>query len=360
MDHHPDPDWRFIMTRFTRRTVVAGLAALPVAKAIGPRVTAAQGTPAATGVEIIMLSNSSPHVTVIDAASREVTRTADIPDFTSWTWNDDNNYSDGTLLWLGMRNPDTEDAEVVTLDLDSLELTNRIPVGKDSMSLYIGKVANDGILHVGKMGAGEVVTIDTATFAVLDTWTVPVNGDVVCDADIATLPDGSQRFVYPTRKGETVVSIDAVTGETIVEISNDAGTNPLMLSTDRDGRSWVQESGSKTNAVYDTNLELVGRFPTGDGPIVNTFSPDGAYSYIGHGGDTIVQVIDTATLEEVARVQTGTNPQKIAVHPDGHEIYAILTEEAAVAVIDTASWEVSDRIEVGTEPAGISIRGVQA
>ncbi len=251
------------MNRFTRRTVVAGLAALPVAKAIGPRATVAQGTPspAAAGVEIIVLSNSSPHVTVIDAASRQVTRTAEIPDFTSWTWNDDNNYSDGTLLWLGMRNPDTEDAEVVTLDLDSLELTNRISVGKDSMSLYIGKVAKDGILHIGKMGSGEVVTIDTATFAVLDTWAVPVNGDVVCDADIATLPDGSQRFVYPTRKGETVVSIDAVTGETIVEISNDAGTNPLMLSTDRDGRSWVQESGSKTNAVYDTNLELVGRFP---------------------------------------------------------------------------------------------------
>src|SRR5215218_5842900 len=125
--------------------------------------------------------------------------------------------------------------------------TPKMPRSSRSISIHIGKVANDGILLVGKMGSGEVLTIDTATFAVLDTWAVPVNGDVVCDADIATLPDGSQRFVYPTRKGETVVSIDAVTGETLFEISNDPGTNPLMLSTDRDGRSWVQESGSKTN-----------------------------------------------------------------------------------------------------------------
>jgi len=348
------------MTRYTRRTIITSAVAAPAIGALVLAGAAAQATPQATpvsaGVQIIVLSNSSPHVSVIDAASRQVTQTTDIPDFTSWTWNDDNNHSDGKLLWLGMRNPDTEDAEVVAFDLDTLEPSYRIPVGKESMSMYIGKVAEHGILHVGKQGAGEVVTIDTGSFELLETWAVPVNGGVVCDADVATLADGRQLFVYPTREGDTVVSIDAVTGETVKEVANEAGMTPLMLSTDRDGRSWVQESGSLTNSVYDQDLNLITRFPTGEGPIVNTFSPDGRYSYIGHGGDTFVQVIDTETLEEVQRVQAGTNPQKLGVHPDGHEIYAILTQEASVAVIDTTSWEVTDRVIVGTEPTGIYVR----
>jgi YVTN family beta-propeller protein len=344
------------MTRYTRRNLITTIAAAPVMGALVTRGAAAQSTPAAAGVQIVVLSNSAPHVTVIDAATRQVTQTVEIPDFTSWTWNDDNNHSDGTLLWLGMRNPDTEDAEVVSLDLDTLELTNRIPVGKDSMTMYIGKGANDGMLLVGKQGSGEVVRIDTASFEVLNTWSVPVNGGVVCDADIATLDDGRQVFVYPTRAGETVVSVDATTGETVYEVANEAGMTPLMLTTDRDGRSWVQESGSQTNAVYDQELNLVGRFPTGDGPVVNTFSPDGRYSYIGHGGDTFVLVLDTETLEEVARVQVGTNPSKLGVHPDGHEIYAILTDEASVVAVDTANWEVIERISIGTEPTGIFVR----
>jgi YVTN family beta-propeller protein len=206
------------------------------------------------------------------------------------------------------------------------------------------------------MGAGEVVNINIASFEVLDTWTVPVNGDVVCDADIATLEDGRQLFVYPTRNGETVVSIDAATGETVKEVANESGMTPLMLTTDRDGRSWVQESGSQTNSVYDQDLNLVGRFVTGEGPIVNTFSPDGRYSYIGHGGDTFVQVIDTESLTEVQRIQAGTNPQKLGVHPEGHEIYAILTQESSLIAVDTATWEVIERIEIGTEPTGIFVR----
>src|SRR5680860_519747 len=255
-----------------------------------------------------------------------------------------------------MRNPDTEDTEVVTLDLDTLEISNRVPVGKDPADLYFGKAADNGILPVGKKGAGEMVNIDTAAFEVLDTFKVPVNGDVVCDGDVATLADGQQVFVYPTRDGDTVVSIDVLTGETVKEVANEAGLRPLMLTTDRDNRTWVQESGSNTNSVYDQDLNLIGRFATGDGPIVNTFSPDGRYSYIGHSSDTFVQVIDTETLEEVQRVQAGTSPAKLGVHPDGQEIYAILTQESSVVVIDTSNWEVVERISIGTEPNAVFVR----
>jgi YVTN family beta-propeller protein len=319
--------------------------------------TAAGGAQPTAGGELVVLSNSSPHVSVIDTATTQVVRTADIPDFTGWAWNDDNNHLSGSELWLGMRDPDTDAVEVIALDLDTLEVAHRFDLGTDKLTLYIGKAASNGVLHVGKMDSGQVAVIDTGSYELVDTWEVPTAGDVVCDADISVDAQGVERFVYPTRKGDTVVAIDPQTGETLRIVETPAGAEPLMLTTGPDGRIWVQETGSNTNAVLDpATLEVLNRFPTAKGPIVNTFSPDGRLTYIGHSEDPIVQVVDTATYEEVARITVGTNPSKIAVHPGGDLIYPILTEEGAVAVVDTSTWDVTERIPLGTNPSGIFMR----
>lgn len=315
-------------------------------------------------VELFALSNSSPHISVIDTATNMVVRTADVPEFTSWTWNDDNNYLDGSLLWLGTKDRDTNEVTIMTLDLDSLEVTQRISVGQDQQNVYIGKaLADRSAVHIGLQGSGRVVPINPATFEVIADWDdVPLGSGtdgVVCDADISVGSDGVERFVYPTHAGDSIVTLDPRTGETLMEVATPSGSVPLMLSTGPDGRIWVQDTGSKTNSVFDpVDLSELARFPAGEGPIVAAFSPDGAYAYIGHSGDTMFQVIDTASYEEVARVTVGTNPQKIAVHPDGTRVYAIVTKEGSVAVIDTASWEVIDRIMLGTNPTTPFVRSV--
>ena len=312
---------------------------------------------AAAGGDLIVMSNSSPHISVVDIDSLEVTKTVDIPDFTAWTWNDDNNHFDGRLLWLGTKHPDTKEVEIWTLDLDSYEVTNRIAVGPDTMNVYIGKASSNGTVHIGEQGSGEVIPISASSFEVLATWTPPVNGDVVCDADISTGADSVERYVYPTRKGDTIVTLDPVTGDTLSEVATPAGASPLMLTAAPDGRIWVQENGSNTNSVYEPeSLELVKRFPAGQVPIVNTFSPDGKLSYVGHGGDPFVQVIDTETLEEVTRVTVGTAPTKLVVHPAGTFIYAILSKEGAIVAVDTSTWEVTKRVALGTDPTGLFLR----
>ena len=91
--------------------------------------------------ELYVLSNSSPHVSVIDTDTNRVVRHADIPGLTLWSWNDDNNYYDGQNMWLGMRDPDSDEAEVVPLDLDSLTVASRLAIGKGKETIYIGKVA---------------------------------------------------------------------------------------------------------------------------------------------------------------------------------------------------------------------------
>lgn len=339
------------MTMF-RRLVALGatLALLTVAT---PTIGVGQSLESS---EVVVLSNSSPHVSVIDTATRAVSRTADITDFTGWAWNDDNNYYDGTSLWLGMKHPDTNVVEVIALDLETLEVGHRIGIGEDNMSLYIGNIGADGVLHVGKMGSGQVAWIDTVAGELIKTVDVPVNGGVVCDMDYAIGPDGIARAYYPTREGNTVVAIDADSGAELATLTVPEGVKPFMGSVDPQGRPWMQEL-SNTNAVHDpVTLEIIKRIPTGGSPIGASFSPDGSLGYITHSGDTIVIIVDTETLDEVARVEVGTNPTQVAVDPNGEFLYAMVTKEAQVAVIDTATWELVDRIPLGTDPRGIFLR----
>ena len=318
-------------------------------------VATATSVPDSPTAKFLTLSNDSPHVTVVDAETNLVIKTADVPDILKWTWNDDNNYFDGQNVWLGLKFPEADDAVVIALNVDTLEVTSRFSVGKEPKNIYMGKATKSGILHIGKQGSGEVVTIDTNSAKVLETWdTVPVNEGVVCDADIGIGPDGVERFYYPTQNGDTVVAINPDTGETIAETNTPEGAVPLMHTNAPDGRMWVQESGSNTNAVFDpVTLELVKRFASAKGPVVGTFSPNGEYAYIGHFGDPTVQVIDTETLEEVTQITVGNTPSKIAVHPNGKYIYAIASKESAVSVIETGSWKVSGRVALAGNPNGM-------
>ena len=314
-------------------------------------------TPMPLTAKFLTLSNDSPHVTVINAETNLVIKTADIPDFLKWTWNDDNNYFDGQNVWLGLKYPEADDAVVIALNVNTLEVTSRLPVGKEPRNIYIGKASKSGTLHVGKQASHEVVTIDTNNFKVLATWEdrpVTKEGGVVCDADVATGPDGVERFYYPTNAGDSVISINAETGETIKETLTPDGAKPLMHTNHPNGNMWVQEVGSNTNAIFDAvTLELIARIPAAAKPVVGTFSPDGKYAYIGHSGDPIVQVIDTETYEEVTRITVGNTPTKIAVHPNGKYIYAIASKEASLVVIDTGSWKVTGRIALGNDPNGM-------
>jgi len=151
-----------------------------------------------------------------------------------------------------------------------------------------------------------------------------------------------------------VVSVNAETGEVIKETLTPEGAKPVMHTNAPDGRMWVQESGSNTNAIFDpVTLELIKRIPAAKGPVVGTFSPDGKYAYIGHYGDSVVQVIDTETLEEVTQITVGSTPTKIAVHPNGDYIYAIASKEARVTVIETGSWKITGTIALANNPGGM-------
>jgi YVTN family beta-propeller protein len=358
------------MTSYLRPILLA-LAVAVVTAACGATPSSSNATPsgirATAKAQLFVFSNSSPNVSVIDAETRKVTKSADIPNFTAWSWNDDNNYFDGKDLWLGTLNMSTHDAEVITLNLDTLQVSHRIALGKEPSFLYIGKVNKDGNLLVAKGGAWQIAAINTKTYQVLQVVDEPVNAGAtgkpplweVCDIDVAIGPDGIERGYYPTWQGTTVVSVNPKTLQPLKIVDFPPGSNPWMLTVAPDGKVWVQEGGSSDTAILDpVTLAVIKRVPTGKFPVDATFSPDGKYGYILHGGDPVISVIDTKSLVEVKRIEVGNNPQSAVAHPNGKNLFAILTKEASVAVIDTASWTVTSRISLGTNPSSIFLRTV--
>lgn len=329
-------------------------------------ITAPTAAPAKeTKAQVIVLSNSSPNVSVIDGETFKVLRTKDIPGFKSWTWNDDNNHFDGRTLWLGHRDPQSGEAEVLLLDLDTLEVTDRVAVGKEATTLYIGKPTKDGLLFVAKHASWQLAVLDIKTRKLLRAVDVDVNAGTTgmaprwaaCDSDVATTDDGVTRIFVPTSAGTTTVAIDAATGKALKTVNHPAGTRPCMLTVSPDRKVWVQECDGSANVVLDpVSLEIQKRVPSGKGPVVAAFTTDGKYALIGHSGDTVIQVVDARSYAEVKRIEVGTNPDKVSSHPNGKWLFAEVTREAAVAVIDTATWTVAQRIPLGTNPTGIFVR----
>ena len=360
-----------------RRRLLAGMGGLGVALLAaacgegGPESTPA-GTagdvaeaPVGDAGEILIFSNSSPHVTAIDILTEEVTRTGDLDGLATWAWNDDNNFFDGRHLWLGTLAAGS--AELITLDVDTLTVTNRVPLGSEAEGVFLGKARQDGTLLVSKMGAGEVLTVNTSTHEVTNTFSdIPLHGGVLADADLSIDAEGVERFVYPTGEGDRVVSLDPSSGAVLATAESKKGGHPTRLTASPDGSVWVQESGKHTVAVYEPSaLELVKRFQTGTEPILGTFTYDGAYAYTGHADDNFVQVVDTANLRALAHIRVGLTPQMVAVRPDFSRIYAMLTDDQAVAVVYQQDWDVNsstitsskeNTIALESPPVGMFLR----
>ena len=352
-----------------RRRLLAGMGGLGVAMlaaACGeggpessPRGGAGEGAEAPVGDagEILVFSNSSPHVTAIDILTEEVARTGDVDGLVTWAWNDDNNYFDGRHLWLGTLNPSGGTAELITLDVDTFTVSNRIPLGSEAEGVFLGKARQDGTLLVSKMAAGEVLTVNTTTHEVTNTFSdVPLHGGVLTDADLSIDAEGVERFVYPTGDGDRVVALDPSSGSVLATAESKKGGHPTRLTTSPDGSIWVQEAGKHTVAVYEPSaLELVKRFQTGTEPILGTFTYDGSYAYTGHADDNFVQVVDTADLKALAHIRVGLNPQMVAVRPDFSRIYAMLTDDQAVAVVYQQDWEVNSSTITSTKENTIAL-----
>lgn len=297
----------------------------------------------------------SRDVTVIDTGTHEVVRTVAIEGAKKFGWVDGTNYFDGQILWVGNLDPDSGQAEILLLDLESLEVVKRIPLGAEESNVFVSRASHDG-RHVfaSLLGSGEVVVLDASSHK--QVRRIPAN-QIACDVDLGTTPDGFERAFVPNREADSVQAIDVSSLEVVQTVDSPQGSWPWMLTLSPDGgHLWVQEAKGNTNTVLDSDtLETLSRVPTGKNPSMAAFTPDGSQVYAGHLEDTVLAVIDARSYELLERIEVGANPVIIEFRPDGRYAYVTVRKENLVAVIDTGSRQVVARIPTGETPLGLFI-----
>ncbi len=147
--------------RPARRVAGSVVSAVFLCAALGASAAWSQ----APRAQVLVLSNSSPHISVIDGQTHQVIRTADVPGLKAWGYNDANNYFDGRHLWLGAVDPDTRERFVNILDVDSLQVVRKISPGVDGFGIFIGRLSKrTGTVFVAKGLARQLYSIDPRTY----------------------------------------------------------------------------------------------------------------------------------------------------------------------------------------------------
>ncbi len=379
MTTHETSYWQ---RRLSRRTLLrgagvsaAGLGALALTGCMGgsdsdkSAMTAPTSTAAPPKAELVIYRGRSPHLSVLDPQTGEVKRTTDIPGLRQWSWNDQENYFDGQNLWLvGFNESAAPDgSEVIVVNLDTLAVTKRIPLGPEGAGgrmLNMARTA-DGQVFVGKMFAGEMSVLDGKSQTLLNQKKIGEATDQACDTAFGVASDGVGRLYAATYATGRVLLLDPKTLSVQQVYAAPQGVRPAMLTVEPGGaRVWVQNgfapdfSGQRNDiTLLDAKtLAVVRQIETGNPTNYAGFSPDGKIAYVTHAPGAYVSVFDTATVAEVKRLEVpmAMGVPSLAVHPDGGSIWIGIGTPAETwgVRVDTATWMMSDPIGKGPAYTG--------
>jgi serine/threonine-protein kinase len=221
-------------------------------------------------------SHSAPHIAFIDTATRTVTSTVAVNNFTPGPSTTSPN---GRYLY--------------------------VPNHNMAMS-----GANENVVDV----------IDTASKTLIGKIPVPANPHWVAF-------DKNGRFYTTDHMSAEVTVLNAKNDAIITEI--EVGETPHSEAVSPDG-SRLAVTSFDGNVVYLINTatdKKIAQIPVGRNPLDIAYSPDGRYLFTADNEDNTVTVIDTADNRVIAEFPTGKAPTSISVLPNGRQAY--VTDEGS-------------------------------
>ena len=246
-------------------------------------------------------------------------------------------------------------AVVVTYQLD--DAPNEVTVSPGGSQILITRPSANSVSvlrrtqavnHAPVAGTPTVGTPDPTTGAVMGTLNFtdpdgdPLSYSVVANPAKGTLvvnPDGT--FVYtPTVAARLVARTTAgpdLDSFTIVA-SDGSATAATIVSPTIDAARLVLSTPSTTAA----------------GPVITSFTPDGARAYVAAIQDGTIKVYDTSTNALMATIPLGGNSEGVTVSPDGSRAYVAIAQ-GGIAIIDTASNTLVDTITGSPGPTRIVV-----
>ncbi|HLG71917.1 MAG TPA: hypothetical protein VK009_15980 [Chloroflexota bacterium] len=307
-------------------------------------ITSSLSPPAQT---IAVFNVGSKDVTLIDAASNEVTGTKPLGASIRWL-GEEQAYWDGKLIW-SYDFPDNK-LEVVAIDPTTWQVVKRIPAGNGpGHSVILSKDRKVASINVA--GDNKLLSFDTTSNAQVAAADV---GKFPCDLDNSN----DNTILYtPERDQDTVAAFDASTLKLIKRVEFPSGSKPHMLRVSPDGQTvWVQTAEAGTNVVLKaSDLSTLATEKVGKTPVTNAWSPDGKWAIVTNQGENTATLFDATTYKPVKTITVGQSPAIVSFRQDGKFAYIAVTGANTVAVIDTATWTVAKTLRAGQQPQGVII-----
>lgn len=195
-------------------------------------------------------------------------------------------------------------------------------------------ISPDGtyVLVADRLG-GEVVKVDVASGAVVDSYTVLVPKNIVFSNDGSIAYIGSD--VVPSR----ISVLDTATGTVTIAPNTVGGSGSSRLALSPDGSTLLHTSANDELRVIDTaTLTIEVTLATGDNPAGIAITPDGTTAYVINNGDATFQTVNlSVTPATISAPFAGNTTSELAITPSGSELY-------------TNFWAGLNRITPGSPP----------
>ena len=213
---------------------------------------------------------------------------------------------------------------------------------------------------------------------------------------LAMTPDGKTLYVANTGRTDSLMALDAATGEVKQTVNNINAFNGLAVSRDGsvliasgslkgkvhifdiaagqltsrkaialsgfisgvalspDGKTlYAVENTSSLLHIVDIESESKSAVNLGRVPYDVLLSADGAWAYVSNWASNTVSFIELASKTVKRNVPTGRSPQGMALSPDGALLYVTCSDSDEITVIDTAQRAVKDTISLTENDGGL-------
>jgi YVTN family beta-propeller protein len=156
-----------------------------------------------------------------------------------------------------------------------------------------------------------------------------------------------KNFLYLTLPEQSAVGvINTVTRKLVATIAIGAGTKPMRIGLQPDGRYvWAGLDGSPQVAVIDTKTnKLAAKVAVGAGLHNIAFTSDGRTAFVTNSAANTLSIIDAQKLNKTAEVSVGQTPVALGYSSASRLVYVAAINGATVSAIDPANGRIVSTI----------------
>ncbi|HVC81699.1 MAG TPA: beta-propeller fold lactonase family protein, partial [Chloroflexota bacterium] len=237
--------------------------------------------------------------------------------------------------------------DVVILDIRTLKVLHRIPVGLEPAHVVF--TPNHRLAFVTNFLTNDVSVIDMRTYKVVGDIQVGLRPHGM---DIS--PDG--RWIYVACEGEgAIYVIDTHTLK--VKTEAPAGLEPLGVTVNPvNGEIYVTDArGNQVYILRAGSLSQRAVIPVGKGPALMAIAADGSRLYVANQLGNSVSVIATNSATVLATIPVGNGPHGPDLTPDGKYLYVPAINGGTISIIRTADNQVVAVVPIGQGPNEVAL-----